>query len=204
MQKMLGAGLVVLLMSTQAFARDDESALFDGDGDTPWSERHAFERNFALAVYGIGWAGEYNGAGVGGRARYEFRQKVGLDVYTDHLMIEAPGGRRHDHPVGFNLYVPFRLSENWRVRPLFGFCAVFSYYNPDQDGVDNANDIHFGVHAGGGLEYAFGRYVSMFLDVQGTLYFGHDRYDGGWGTHIEDGLSAWGLAEAKLGVQVHL
>ena len=183
---------------------DASAVLLDGDGGTPWSDRRAFDRNFALGVYGVGWTGGYLGGGVGGRARYELRETIGVDVYSDHLVIEAEGGRRHDHPIGFNLYIPYRLSESWRIRPLFGFCAVFSFYRPNREGAGQTDDVHFGTHAGVGLEAQFGRWLSFFLDVQGTAYLGHARYDGGWAAHIQDELSLWGVVEGKLGLQVHL
>ncbi len=192
------------LTQAQPTEEEDPSPLLDGDGRTPWAQRQAFDRNFAIGLYGVGWTGGYHGGGVGGRLRYELRETIGVDVYSDHLVLQAEGGTRHDHPIGFNLYIPYRLSENWRIRPLFGFCAVFSFYHPDQDGVGRVDDVHFGTHAGVGVEAQVGRWVSFFLDLQGTAYVGHARYQGGWATHIQDDLSLWGVVEAKLGVQVHL
>ncbi len=173
------------------------------DDEVPWSQRHAFDRDFALGAYGLGWTGPYEGAGGGLKARWEPFDRLGVDVYTEHLVIEDPDGLRHDHPVGFNLYVPFRLTENFRLRPILGFCAVFSFVHPDQNG-DRIDDVHFGIHAGGGLEYAFGRFVSLFFDVQATTYLGHGRELGGWSAHVGDRIDAWWVVSGALGVQVHL
>ena len=50
------------LTSSTAFALpsdddDSDSLLLDGDGFTPWAEREAFDRNFAIGIYGVGWGG---------------------------------------------------------------------------------------------------------------------------------------------------
>ena len=81
---------------------------------------------------------------------------------------------------------------------------MFSFFHPDQSGVDRVDDVHFGVHAGAGIEKALGRFVSLFLDAKGVLYFGHDRYSGGWATHVGDQVQAWGTAQLNLGVTAHL
>ncbi|MEM9067699.1 MAG: hypothetical protein AAGE52_04310 [Myxococcota bacterium] len=195
---------ILLFALGASTASADARLLTDGDGETPWSQRRAFDRNFAIGIYGMGWGGAYAAGGAGARLRYEFRETIGIEVYSDHLRTEASDGLRHDHPIVFNLYIPFRLSENWRIRPLFGFCTVFSFFHPDQEGVDRVDDVHFGAHAGAGLEAQLGRWASVFLDLQGTAYLGHDRYQGGWATHVGDELTLWGIVEAKLGVQVHL
>ena len=182
---------------------DDDMSLDAPALETPWIERHAFDRDFAFAVYGLGWAGSYLGGGGGLRARWEPFDRLGVEVYSEHLALEDNEGVRHDHPIGFNLYVPFRVAENFRVRPLFGFCTVFSFLHPDNQS-DRVDDVHFGVHAGAGVEYALGRFASLFLDVQATGYAGHDRYAGGWSTHVGDQLSMWLVVSGAVGVQLHL
>jgi len=174
------------------------------EDEVPWTERHAFERDFALGLYATGWAGHYEAVGAGARARWEPMDHLGVEVYTEHAKVRAEGGRQHDHPIGFNLYVPVHLTEWLRFRPLFGFCAVFSFFHPEQEGVDTIHDIHFGVHGGAGLELALGRFASLFLDLQAVMYFGHDRYTGGWMTHVGDELTTWGVAQGTAGLQIHL
>ncbi len=146
------------------------------------------------------------GRSAAGRARLEYEKRVGIEVFVDHLYVRSPDGLRHDHPIGFNLYVPFRLGDTglWRIRPLFGFCAVFSFLHPEQEGLARTDDIQFGTHAGLGLEVELGRFVSLFADVQGTVYFGHENYSGGWAVHVGDSLNVWGIVEGKLGLQIHL
>lgn len=187
-----------------ALAAAPSSAQVDADlDDVRWSQRHAFDRDFAGAIYSLGWTGPYDAYGGGLRLRWEPFERLGVEVYSEHLRVDAPEGLRHDHPIGFNLYVPFRLTENFRVRPLFGFCSVFSFVHPHNES-DRIDDIHFGVHAGGGMEYALGRFVSLFFDAQVTSYFGHGQTQGGWSTHVGDSVDLWLVASGALGVQVHL
>ncbi len=210
----IGCALLVVaahLLATPT-ARADAPTEVDADVDvaeevserTPFRERAAFDRDFALAIYGTGWVGRYAAGGGGARARWEPFDRLGVEVYTEHLKVIEDEGLRHDHPIGFNLYVPFQFGERFRLRPLFGFCTVFSFFHPDQEGVERIDDVHFGVHAGLGAEVSFGRFVSLFVDVQGVAYFGHDRYAGGWATHVGDNLSVWGLVQGAAGIQVHL
>ncbi|MEM7609581.1 MAG: hypothetical protein AAF411_29910, partial [Myxococcota bacterium] len=164
-------------------------------------------RDFALAVYGLGWTGPYEAGGGGLRARWEAFERLGVEVYSEHLRVRDSEGLRHDHPVGFNLFVPIQPTTNFRIRPLFGFCAVFSFFHPSNaspGGAGRIDDIHFGVHGGAGIEYAFGSRVSAFFDAQLTSYFGHSRYNGGWSAHVGDNLTAWLVVSGALGVQLHL
>lgn len=163
-----------------------------------------FDRGWALGGYATGWAGSYAGVGLGGRLRFEPYEKLGIEVFGESLIVESPGGLRHDHPVGFNLYVPFRVSERVRLRPLFGFCAVFSFIEPDERNAPRADDVLFGLHLGGGVEYLLGRNISAFLDVQAIGYLGHSRYAQGWTGSVDNGLSTLGVVQASLGLQAHL
>lgn len=208
-----GALVALCLMATTASAQEDGADAVTIDADesiaqdaqrTRWAERHAFERDFAIGIYGLGWAGPYLGGGGGVRLRWEPFDKLGVEVYSDHLAIEDPDGMRHDHPIGFNLFVPFRIGERWRIRPLFGFCTVFSFVHPDQEGVDRIDDVHFGAHLGAGVELAMGKWTSLFVDVQGIAYVGHSRTAGGWAVHVGDQLDLWGVVQGQVGIQVHL
>lgn len=171
---------------------------------TPWSRRHAFDRDFGIGVYASGRAGYREAVGLGGEVRWEPFDRLGVDVFAEAFVVDEPGFRRIDVPVGFDLYVPFRLGEHFRLRPLAGFCSVFSFQDAQRDGSSSTHDVQFGVHAGGGLELALGRFVSLALDVKGILYFGHDRYAGGWDDHVSDEIRAFGIAQANLGVMVRL
>jgi len=170
----------------------------------PWSQRHAFDRDFGVGVYASGRAGYREAAGIGGEVRWEPFDRLGVDVFAEAFAVDEPGYRRIDVPIGFDLYVPFRLGEHFRLRPLAGFCSVFSFQDSQREGVDATHDVQFGIHGGAGLEIALGRFVSLNLDVKGILYFGHDRYSGGWDEHVSEDLRAFGIAQANLGVMVRL
>jgi hypothetical protein len=164
----------------------------------------AFDDNLALGVYGTSWAGAYAGVGVGGRLRWEPFALLGVDLFTEHLLVENPGGGlRHDHPIGFNLYVPIEIHPTFRFRPLFGFCAVFSQIEPAQEGAPRADDVLFGIHGGAGIEWSPFRLVSLFLDVQATGYLGHDRSSHGWTGEVSEEYATFGVVQASLGAQVH-
>ena len=209
----IAAALLVLGVGTSVNAQTnsgneahstDSAANAAPNDQVSWTQRDAFDRNFAAAIYATGWAGDYLGGGAGFRVRWEPFERLGLDVFSEHAFVNEQGGLRHDHPIGFNLYSPFTLGSGWRVRPLFGFCAVFSFFHSDQTRVERVDDVHFGVHAGAGIEKSLGRFVSVFVDAKGVLYFGHGRTYGGWEPHISDQVEAWGIAELAAGIQVHL
>lgn len=162
-----------------------------------------FERPFAFASYGTAWAGSYGGAGVGGRIRWEAFRYLGLDLFGETLLVQNPTGIRHDHPIGFNLYVPLRLTEKLRVRPLVGMCAVVSFIQPTEPGAPRADDILLGIHAGLGAEYALWRFFSLFLDVKGVGWTGHDRSVGGWTGSVANEVKGFVVGQANLGIAVH-
>ena len=87
-----------------------------------------FDRTFGISSYATGWHGAYGGVGVGGRLRYEAFPFLGLDLFGEALLVPVPHGLRHDHPVGFNLYVPFRVGQVVRLRPLLGMCVTPSFF----------------------------------------------------------------------------
>ncbi|MCB9631564.1 MAG: hypothetical protein H6721_05420 [Sandaracinus sp.] len=196
------------LLALAAFAAVAHVAVPSAHADdtelVPWSQRHAFDRDFGIGVYASGRAGYREAVGLGGEVRWEPFDRLGVDVFAEAFVVDEPGYRRLDVPIGFDLYVPFRVSEHVRLRPLAGFCSVFSFQDAQRDGVDDTHDVQFGVHGGAGLEVALGRFVSLTLDVKGIVYFGHDRYSGGWDDHVSDELRAFGVAQGNLGVMMRL
>jgi len=166
--------------------------------------REGHIHDFGLAGYATGWAGSYPGVGLGGRARWEPFALLGVDVFAEHILVENDGGLRHDHPVGFDLYLPIDLGAGLRVRPLFGFCAVFSFSAPEEEDGPRADDVLFGIHGGAGVEWAPLSQWSLFLDVQAVGYLGHDRTGQGWTGSVEEELTTLGVVQADLGIQLHL
>jgi len=176
--------------------------------DAPSEEtrpKTAFERPFALSGYGVGWAGAYTAGGVGGRVRWEMVPgRFGVELLAEHLIVDWPGGFRHDHPIGFNLYVPFAVSRSVRLRVLGGACTVFSFVEPEHAGAPRADDILFGVHGGVGLEVAVHERVSLFLDAQAIGYLAHDRTGQGWTGSVGGNEHPIAVLQPTMGLQVHL
>ena len=141
------AALLLGLAAPASAQEQEEDALSYG-------QVHAFDREFAVAVYATGQAGSYLSGGAGGRLRFEPFEWMGVEAYFEATLVDWQGGGfRHDYPNGFNVYIPARLGD-WRVRPFLGFCDVLSFVEPEQDGAPRADDIMFGAHAGVGIEWA--------------------------------------------------
>ncbi len=169
------------------------------------AEKTAFERPFALSAYGVGWAGAYTAGGVGGRARWEMVPgRFGVEVLAEHLVVDGPGGFRHDHPIGFNLYVPLRVSRAVRLRALAGACTVFSFVEPEHAGAPRADDILFGVHGGAGLEVALHPRVSWFFDAQAIGYLAHTRTGQGWTGSVGASERVVAVLQPTTGLSIHL
>jgi len=186
-----------LLLTRAAQAASDSPPPVPEPGQTssaaPDSSRHAgaFDQPLAIGAYTLGWAGAYDAAGVGGRARWEFWQhRAGLDLFAEGLMVDWPGGgSRHDIPIGFNLYAPLALGPRVRVRAMGGFCAVFSFIESAEPGGPSSNDVLFGVHGGAGIEVALAGPFVWFLDAQAVWYTGHDRTAQSWSGSVSGALS---------------
>lgn len=163
-----------------------------------------FDRHLALRGYGLGWAGAYPAAGIGGGIRYEVPHTFGVEGFAEHLAVQWPGGGfRHDHPIGFNVYVPFQISRSVRLRPLLGACAVFSFIEPEHAGGPRADDILFGVHGGLGMEVALHRQLSFFMEAQGIAYLAHDRTSANWTGSVSQGVSTTGVFQPNMGLTLH-
>jgi len=150
-----------------------------------------FSQPLQVGAYTLGWVGAYDATGIGGRARWELWQhKAGLDLFGEALMVSWPGGgSRHDIPIGFNVYAPYAIGSRVRVRAMGGFCAVFSFITPAEQGAPSSNDVLFGVHGGLGLEVAVAGPFVWFLDAQAIWYTGHDRTAEAWSGSISGSLS---------------
>lgn len=164
----------------------------------------AFDRPFALGGYVSGWAGSYLAGGVGGRARWEPFAELGIEVFGEGHIVEWTSGIRHDHQVGFNLYVPVSIAPWLRFRPLFGFCSVFSLVEPTDSSSPRADDVLFGAHAGVGLELGIDAWGSVFVEAQGAVWAGHDRTQSRWTGAVEDTYAPFGTAQLIVGVALHL
>lgn len=191
--------LMMLVLGVAPLAHAQEDA-----AEEDAAEPRAYDRPVAFGAYAVSWAGSYAAVGGGARARWEMFPELGVEVFGETLIVEHEGGLRHDHPVGFDLFIPVLLTDWLRFRPLFGFCSVFSFVEPQMDGAPRADDILFGLHGGAGIEAAVGSWLSFFLDLQANVWLGHDRAAQGWTGGIEDTYVPFGTFQAALGVQVHL
>lgn len=182
-------------------------SLAHADDERPYSDIPAFEREWAVAFYGTGHTGSYHAAGVGGRLRWQpFADDVpfGLEAYLEATIVDWPGdGFRHDYPNGFNVFFPVRIGD-WRLRAFLGFCDILSFVEPAQEGAPRADDVMFGAHVGVGAEWAVHSMFSLFLDLQGNGYLGHDRASAMWTGGVDEEFTFFGNAQANLGVQFHL
>ncbi len=151
-----------------------------------------------------GWAGAYGGGGVGGRIRYEAFPFLGLDLFGEALIVPVAHGLRHDHPIGFNLFVPFRIGQVVRLRPLLGMCVTPSFFHPEEAGAPRADTILVGAHAGGGLELALHDRLSFFLEAKAVAWFGNDRSVQGWTGAVGGEVRPFLLGQAQLGFTFHL
>jgi hypothetical protein len=198
--------LAVLVLAAPAAAQEAAAAPSPATEPVETTEVsvEAFDRPFALAAYGSGWAGSYLAAGIGGRARWEPFAELGVEVFGEGHIVEWASGIRHDHQIGFNLYVPIALSPWIRLRPLFGFCSVFSLIEPTDGASPRADDVLFGAHAGLGLEVGIGPWGSFFVEAQGAIWAGHDRTQTRWTGVVEDTYAPFGTAQLIAGFAVHL
>ena len=163
-----------------------------------------FDRMFGIGAYATGWAGSYGAYGVGARVRLEPWSWVGVDLFGEAFMVTTPHGIRHDHPVGFNLYMPIRLGESMRIRPLIGMCVVASFIEPTEPQAPRADDVLVGAHAGGAFEVALGKRVSLFAEAKAVVWVGHDRTVQGWTGAVGNQVQPFVVGQGQVGIMVHL
>jgi hypothetical protein len=189
------------LLAVLAFSASARAAAEAPSDSAP---KTAFDQPLALATYTQGWAGAYDGVGVGGRARWEFWQHhAGLDLFGEFMMVDWPGGgERHDIPIGFDVYAPFALGRRVRLRAMAGMCAVFSFIEPAMAGAPSSDDVLFGVHAGAGIEVAMIGPFAWFLDAQAVWYLGHDRTADAWSGSVSGNLSQAVVFQPTTGVEL--
>lgn len=196
--KMSAVVVVLWALAGQAWAQEVS------ESETPLPQiKHTWEKPFAFGSYGVGWAGSYMGGGLGGRVEWQPFDYIGIRIYSDHLMLQSPSGTRHDHPVGFDAYVPIKLSDDLRIRPMFGFCTVFSFVEPEQANAPRADDVLFGPHLGVGFDWITTRNLTAFAELQGVAWVGHDRAIDGWSGTIGD-LEFTGVVQLVSGFSFYV
>jgi hypothetical protein len=209
-RSVLAAHVAAALLFTGRSALASDTAVLPEPGESAPAEHStmkpsgSFDQPLAIGAYTLGWAGAYDAAGLGGRARWEFWQRrAGLDLFGEALMVNWPGGgSRHDIPIGFNVYAPFALGSRVRVRAMGGFCAVFSFIEPGEQGAPPSNDVLFGVHGGVGIEVALAGPFLWFLDAQAVWYTGHDRTAQDWSGSVSGSLSEAVVFQPSTGLEL--
>jgi hypothetical protein len=192
MTRLLGSGLVLSALVASA-----EPTLV-----TQPSKPEPFAHRFGFAGYAMGWAGTYGAGGVGGRIRFEAFPRLGLDLFGEALVVAVPRGFRHDHPIGFNLFVPFRVSQAMRLRALLGMCVTASFLHPESPMAPRADTILVGAHVGGGVEVALHDRLSAFADAKAVAWWGNDRSVEGWTSATTD--LRWSfVGQLAIGLMVH-
>ncbi len=166
-------------------------------------KKSPFDNILGLGAYGAGKGGAYSGGGVGGRIRLEPWSWLGVDLFGEALLIDSPTGIRHDHPIGFNLYVPIRLGPV-RLRPLLGACVTFSFIHPTEPDAPRADDVLFGAHAGVGFELALHRRLSFFVEGKAIVWVGHDRSVQGWTGAVGNEMTPFVVGQGNVGLMFHL
>ena len=93
-------------------ATAEDLSLTENPESQPAPPTLAWEHTFAIGIYGAGQGGAYAGGGLGARLRWEVIEHwLGVEVFGESFLINADTDRlRHDHQVGFNLYMPFELA----------------------------------------------------------------------------------------------
>lgn len=191
--------LVVILAMTSLVASAEELGVAKS---VP--QLSPFDRMFGVGAYATGWAGAYGAYGVGGRVRVEPLSWLGVDLFGEAYLVTTPHGIRHDHPIGFNLYTPFRFGSVVRLRPLLGMCVVASFIEPTEPQAPRADDVLVGAHAGAGLEFALGSRVSLFAEAKAVVWVGHDRTVQGWTGAVGNQMQPFVVGQGQVGLTVHL
>ncbi len=191
--------LAPLLFSNTARADDD---------DTPYGDISAFDREWAIALYGTGLLGSYNAAGAGGRIRwapFDDSIPLELEVFAEATIVDWAGeGFRHDYPIGLNLSFPIPLLEDLRLRPFAGFCSTLSFVEPAQEDAPRADNVLLGLQGGIGIEWAVHSMFSVFVDAKASFYTGNGRASAGWTGGVDEDFSLFWNAQLNLGVQFHV
>lgn len=198
MPNALRSCVLVLLVASASSAFADEPTAVRASRDVS-----PYDRTFGIGAYATGWHGAYGGGGVGARVRLEPWRFLGVDLFGEALMVQSPAGVRHDHPVGFHLYVPFRFGEVVRVRPLVGMCVVASFIEPTEANAPRADDVLVGAHVGAGVDLKLHSRLSFFAEAKGIVWVGHDRSVQGWTGAVGNQVQPFVVAQAQLGFMVH-
>lgn len=181
----------VLLAATHARAQNVERAT--------WSSSHPV----AIGARLLGRGGSYGMVGFGGQLRLRPFRRVAVDLFADNFVGQVNGALRHDHEVGATLHYAIAGNDRWSLQPLLGACAVLAVQGSPQNSAQSVNDIHFGLHAGLGAEFAMGSGFSVQTQAELIGYLGHDFQVYRWTTEVSQDLSFSWVAQASAGLNYY-
>jgi hypothetical protein len=150
-----------------------------------WSPNHPI----ALGSRASGWVGDYSAPGIGGHLKIRPFEWIGVEAFADNFALKSEDTFRHDHVIGFSLYLPSLIGNNsFFVSPTLGSCVDFRFEHPLEGDRPAARDILFGVHAGVMAEWFV--WQGFALEANATVYgyLGHDTGTERWTSRISNHL----------------
>ncbi len=136
----------------------------------------AIDRPFAAGANISRWQGQYSGFASGGLLRWEVLPgKLGVEVFGMEAELPWPTGKRIDALGGFGVYRPLRLGQHLRLRLGAGFCTTLSTIEPALPWLPADDAVQSGAHLDVALDWALGRWISVFVQSRAFAYRGRDR-----------------------------
>lgn len=162
----------------------------------------AIDRPFAAGANVSRWQGRYSGFANGGLLRWEVLPgKLGVEVFGMEAELPWPTGKRVDALGGFGVYRPLRLGQHLRLRLGGGFCTTLSTIEPALPWLPADDAVQSGAHLDAALDWALGRWLSVFVQGRAFVYRGRDR---GASDPVARSRLAWEPSlHADAGLAVH-
>lgn len=185
----MGAKLSFLVMGL-ALGSSAAVAAPAGQAVSGWDPAH----KVALGARASSWVGPYSAPGAGGQIKLRPWQALGVELFSDNFAWRQSEAWRHDHVIGFSLYLPTLVAgEGWFLAPSGGACVDFRFAHPDRAGAPGTSDVLFGVHGGLMLEVFLLEGFSAQLNATGYAYLGHQTGVQGWSARVSNQLSTSGV-----------
>ena len=150
-----------------------------------WSENHPV----AIGTRASGWIGDYAAPGVGGHLKIQPFEWIGVEAFADNFAMTAEDTVRHDHVIGFSLYLPSLIGDrSFFISPTLGTCVDFRFVHPLEGDRPATRDILFGIHGGLMSELFVWRGLAVELNATVYAYLGHDTGTERWTSRISNHL----------------
>ncbi len=149
-----------------------------------WSADHPI----AMGTRASGWVGDYSAPGLGGHLKIRPFEWIGVETFADNFAMVQQETVRHDHVIGFSLYLPSLIgTQTFFVSPTLGSCVDFRFEHPLDDR-PKTRDILFGIHGGLMAEVFIWHGFALELDATVYGYIGHDTGTERWTSRISNHL----------------